>query len=45
MRRRSWDEGIQAAAEAVRLGPNNQLAKNNLAWAVQQKAKAEPVKR
>lgn len=40
-----WDEGIQAAAEAVRLGPNNQLAKNNLAWAVQQKAKAAPVKR
>jgi len=32
-----WDEGIQAEQEAVRLDPSFQLAKNNLAWAQQQK--------
>jgi tetratricopeptide (TPR) repeat protein len=35
---RKWDEGIQAEQEAVRLDPNFQLAKNNLAWAHLQKA-------
>ncbi len=33
----NWNEGIRAADEAVRLNPNNQLAKNNLAWAKSQK--------
>ena len=33
-----WDEGIQAEQEAVRLDPTFQLARNNLAWAQQQKA-------
>jgi len=33
-----WDEGIHAEQEAVRLDPDFQLAKNNLAWAQQQKA-------
>jgi len=33
-----WDEAIQAAREAVRLKPDFQLAKNNLAWSESQKA-------
>ena len=32
-----WDDGIRAAEEAVRLKPDFQLAKNNLAWAQSQK--------
>ena len=32
-----WDDAIRAAGEAVRLKPDFQLAKNNLAWAMQQK--------
>ncbi len=35
-----WDQGIQAGEKAVQLDPNNQLAKNNLAWAKSNKAKA-----
>jgi hypothetical protein len=35
-----WDDAILYATAAVRLKPDFQLAKNNLAWAVQQKAKA-----
>jgi hypothetical protein len=34
----NWDGGILAAQEAVRLDPNFQLAKSNLAWAQQPKA-------
>jgi tetratricopeptide (TPR) repeat protein len=33
-----WAEGVHAEQEAVRLDPNFQLAKNNLAWAQQQLA-------
>ena len=36
-----WDEAIAAATEAIKLAPEFQLAKNNLAWARQQKAGAE----
>ncbi|HXJ42688.1 MAG TPA: hypothetical protein VNH18_25630 [Bryobacteraceae bacterium] len=35
-----WDLGIAAASEAVRLSPTNQIAKNNLAWAISQKEKS-----
>jgi protein O-mannosyl-transferase len=28
-----WDDGIHAAEEAIRLKPDYQLARNNLAWA------------
>jgi len=33
-----WDPAIQADQEAVRLQPSLQLARNNLAWALQQKS-------
>jgi tetratricopeptide (TPR) repeat protein len=33
-----WDEALKDMREAIRLDPNNQLAKNNLAWIEQQKA-------
>jgi len=33
---KQWDRAIEAGEKAVRLNPNNQLAKNNLAWARQQ---------
>jgi tetratricopeptide (TPR) repeat protein len=33
-----WDEAIEAEKEAIRLDPNSQLAKNNLAWSQAQKA-------
>jgi tetratricopeptide (TPR) repeat protein len=32
-----WDLAIQAESEAVRLQPNFELAKNNIAWALSQK--------
>lgn len=32
-----WDLAIGADQEAVRLEPDSQLAKNNLAWATEQK--------
>ena len=32
-----WDEAITAAKEAIRLKPDFQLAKNNLAWSESQK--------
>lgn len=35
-----YDEGIHAAQEALRLKPDFQLAKNNLAWIQREKAKA-----
>lgn len=35
-----WDEAVKNTQEAIRLDPNNQLAKNNLAWIQQQKAQA-----
>lgn len=35
-----WDEAIEADQRAVALRPNFQLAKNNLAWALGQKAAA-----
>jgi tetratricopeptide (TPR) repeat protein len=35
-----WDEAILSLQEAVRLDPGFQLAKNNLTWAQQEKAKA-----
>ena len=34
---RLWDLAIQADQQAVRLQPTMQLARNNLAWAMQQK--------
>jgi hypothetical protein len=34
---REWDAAIAAAREAVRLKPDFQLAKNNLAYSEQQK--------
>ncbi len=34
---KDWDNGIKAASEAVRLKPDFQLAKNNLAWALEQR--------
>ena len=34
---RMWNEAIDAAAEAVRLHPDFQLARNNLAWAEEQR--------
>jgi tetratricopeptide (TPR) repeat protein len=37
---RKYDEGIQAAQEAIRLRPDYELAKNNLAWIQREKAKA-----
>ena len=35
---RLWDLAIQADQQAVRLQPTMQLARNNLAWALQQKS-------
>jgi tetratricopeptide (TPR) repeat protein len=35
-----WEESIQATQEALRLDPNAQLAKNNLAWAEEGKKAA-----
>ena len=32
-----WDEAIASAGEAVRLRPDFQLARNNLAWSQQQR--------
>lgn len=37
-----WDEAIAAAREALRLRPDLQLAKNNLAWAEQGKRNGAP---
>jgi hypothetical protein len=34
-----WDDAIRAAREAIRLKPDFQLAKNNLAWAESEKRK------
>ena len=36
-----WDEGISACQEAIRLKPDFQLARNNLAWAVDEKQKSD----
>ncbi len=36
-----WDEAIAAARRAIALRPDFQLAKNNLAWAQQQRAKEQ----
>src|SRR5262249_36591409 len=35
-----WDEGLKSIREAIRLDPTLQLAKDNLAWAEQEKARA-----
>jgi hypothetical protein len=35
-----WDEAIEAAREALRLKPDFQLARNNLAWSESQKVLA-----
>lgn len=37
---RQYDEALRAVQEAIRLKPDFELAKNNLAWIQQQKAKA-----
>jgi tetratricopeptide (TPR) repeat protein len=39
-----WDDGIHAAMEAVRLSPDNQLARNNLLWGMAQKQRAAAAK-
>jgi tetratricopeptide (TPR) repeat protein len=39
-----WDAAIAAAEQAVRLDPKFQLARNNLAWARQEKAKLQNVR-
>jgi Flp pilus assembly protein TadD len=36
-----WDEALRQTQQALRLDPNFQLAKNNLAWIQQEKSKAE----
>lgn len=36
-----WDDGVQAAQAALRIKPNFELAKNNLAWAEDGKRKAQ----
>ena len=36
-----WDEGIKTEQHALELDPNMQLAKNNMAWMTQEKAKAK----
>jgi len=41
-RLRNWDLAIQNIQHALRLRPGYQLAKNNLAWYLQQKAGAPP---
>jgi tetratricopeptide (TPR) repeat protein len=41
---KQWDRAIEAGEKAVRLNPNNPLAKNNLAWAKSEKMKTEKVK-
>jgi len=33
-----WDAAIAAAKKAIALSPDFQLAKNNLAWSISQKA-------
>jgi hypothetical protein len=38
---RMWNEAIGAAEETVHLKPDFQLARNNLAWAVEQKGLEE----
>ena len=35
-----WDEGIEAARQAIQIKPNYEAAKSNLAWGLSQKAKA-----
>jgi tetratricopeptide (TPR) repeat protein len=42
--RSEWDAAIAAAEQAVRLDPKFQLARNNLAWARQEKAKLQNVR-
>ena len=37
---RKYDDAVHAAQEAIRLKPDFQLARNNLAWILQEKAKA-----
>jgi len=39
-----WDEALHQTQQAIRLDPDFQLAKNNLAWIQQEKAKAEAAK-
>ncbi len=41
---KQWDRAIEAGEKAVRLNPNNPLAKNNLAWAKSEKMRSEKVK-
>ena len=41
---KQWDRAIEAGEKAVRLNPNNPLAKNNLAWAKREKMKSEKAK-
>ena len=36
-----WDMAIDACQQAMSLNPDNQLAKNNLAWANREKKAAE----
>ena len=36
-----WDAGIASEQHALDLDPNMQLAKNNMAWMTQEKAKAK----
>jgi hypothetical protein len=40
-----WDDAIRSATQALKLRPDFQLAKNNLAWANQQRARRAPLER
>jgi hypothetical protein len=36
---KKWDEGMRACEQALKLKPDYELAKNNLAWAKSEKGK------
>jgi tetratricopeptide (TPR) repeat protein len=40
-----WDQAIAAAQQAIRLRPDFQLARNNLAWSQQQKSREQSRRR
>ncbi len=44
MMKNQYEDAIALFKKAIELEPDNQLAKNNLAWALEEKAKASPLK-